>query len=157
MVTVAPADFNTVSPVDLIRRIAQGQGEFLLFALTPPRLATDRERAQEIADATAARLRPLGLDGLILYDIDDEAERNPAERPFPFMPTLDPADYLANHLETWPTPVIVYRAVGKYAPEDFAVLAVGARSRAVDDGPRRSSLERRESSDVARRCSSAAA
>lgn len=61
MVTVAPADFNTVSPVDLIRRIAQGQGEFLLFALTPPRLATDRERAQEIADATAARLRPLGL------------------------------------------------------------------------------------------------
>ena len=119
MVTVAPADFNTVSPVDLIRRIAQGQGEFLLFALTPPRLATDRERAQEIADATAARLRPLGLDGLILYDIHDEAERNPAERPFPFMPTLDPADYLANHLENWPTPVIVYRAVGKYAPEDL--------------------------------------
>jgi hypothetical protein len=35
VVTVAPADFNTVSPVDLIRRIAQGQGEFLLFALTP--------------------------------------------------------------------------------------------------------------------------
>ena len=81
-----------------------GQGEFLLFALTPPRLATDRERAQEIADVTAARLRPLGLDGLILYDIDDEAERNPGERPFPFMPTLDPADYRARHLDTWPTP-----------------------------------------------------
>lgn len=105
--------------MDLIRRIAQGQGEFLLFALTPPRLATDRERAQEIADATAARLRPLGLDGLILYDIHDEAERNPAERPFPFMPTLDPADYLANHLENWPTPVIVYRAVGKYRREEL--------------------------------------
>jgi Methylenetetrahydrofolate reductase len=110
---------NTVSPVDLIRRIKAGQGEFLLFALTPPRLATDRERAQEIADATVARLRPLGLDGLILYDIDDETERNPAERPFPFMPTLDPADYLANHLGTWPTPVIVYRAVSKYAPAEL--------------------------------------
>src|SRR4051794_41760582 len=84
---------NTVSPVDLIRRIDAGQGEFLLFALTPPRLATDRKRAQEIADVTVARLRPLGLDGLILYDVDDEAERNPVERPFPFMPTLDPADY----------------------------------------------------------------
>jgi hypothetical protein len=110
---------NTVSPVNLIRRIDAGQGEFLLFALTPPRLATDRERAQEIADVTVARLRPLGLDGLILYDIDDEAERNPAERPFPFMPTLDPADYRAKHLETWPTPVIVYRAVSKYAPADL--------------------------------------
>ena len=115
----APDRSNTVSPVDLIRRIEAGHGEFLLFALTPPRLATDRERVQEIADATVARLRPLGLDGLILYDIDDEAERNPAERPFPFMPTLDPADYLADHLGTWPTPVIVYRAVGKYAPEEL--------------------------------------
>lgn len=105
--------------MDLIRRIQDGQGEFLLFALTPPRLATDRERAQAIADTTVARLRPLGLDGLILYDIDDESERNAAERPFPFMPTLDPADYLADHLGTWSTPVIVYRAVGKYAPEDL--------------------------------------
>jgi hypothetical protein len=104
--------------VDLIRRIQDGQGEFLLFALTPPRLATDRERAREIADTTVARLRPLDLDGLILYDIDDESERNPAERPFPFMPTMDPADYLADHLGAWATPVIVYRAVGKYAPED---------------------------------------
>jgi hypothetical protein len=105
--------------VDLIRRIEDGQGEFLLFALTPPRLATDRDRAQEIADTTVARLQPLELDGLILYDIDDETERNPAERPFPFMPTLDPADYLADHLGTWAKPVIVYRAVGKYAPEDL--------------------------------------
>ena len=100
-------------PMNLIRRIDAGEGEFLLFALTPPRLATDRARAQEIADVTIARLRPLGLDGLILYDIDDETERNPAERPFPFMPTLDPADYLANHFGTWQTPVIVYRAVSR--------------------------------------------
>jgi hypothetical protein len=105
--------------MNLIRRIHGGESEFLLFALTPPRLKTGRERAQEIADATVARLRPLGLDGLILYDIDDEAERNPAERPFPFIPTLDPADYLANHLRTWETPVIVYRAVAKYAPAEL--------------------------------------
>jgi hypothetical protein len=105
--------------VNLISRIDTGRSEFLIFALTPPRLATDRERAQEIADATIARLGPLGLDGLILYDIDDEADRNPAERPFPFMPTLDPADYLANHFGGWDTPVIVYRAVSKYAPGEL--------------------------------------
>jgi hypothetical protein len=93
--------------VNLISRIDTGRSEFLIFALTPPRLATHRERAQEIAEATIARLGPLGLDGLILYDIDDEAARNPAERPFPFMPTLDPADYLANHFGGWNTPVIV--------------------------------------------------
>ena len=36
---------------------------------------------------TLERLRPLDLDGLVLYDIDDESDRNPAERPFPFLPT----------------------------------------------------------------------
>ncbi len=35
------------------------------------------------------------------------------------MPTLDPADYLTKHLGNWPTPVIVYRAVSKYAPADL--------------------------------------
>jgi Methylenetetrahydrofolate reductase len=105
--------------VNLIRRIDAGRGEFLLFALTPPHVPTDHQRAQEIADATLARLRPLGLDGLILYDIDDETERNPVERPVPFMPTLDPADYLAKHFGAWHSPVIVYRAVGKYAPDEL--------------------------------------
>src|SRR5919202_5163270 len=104
---------------DLIQRITAGRGGVLVFALTPPRHDTDRDRAREIADATVARLRPLGLDGLILYDIDDETERNSAERPFPFMPTLDPADYLADHLGAWATPVIVYRAVSKYTPTEL--------------------------------------
>lgn len=105
--------------MNLIHRIESGQGEFLLFALTPPTLATEPERAQEIADATITRLRPLELDGLILYDIDDESERNPDERPFPFTPTIDPAEFLADHLGAWQTPVIVYRAVSKYAPADL--------------------------------------
>lgn len=103
--------------MDLTPRIDAGRGEFILFALTPPSLATDGPRVQEIADATIARLRPLDLDGLILYDIDDESDRNPEERPFPFMPTIDPANYLADNLEDWETPVVVYRAVSKYAPD----------------------------------------
>jgi hypothetical protein len=100
----------------LIDRIAKGSGEFLLFALTPPRSTSAGERAQEIAEATLARLRPLDLDGLVLYDIADEATRSPAERPFPFMPTLDPADFLADNLTSWAGPAVVYRAVSKYSP-----------------------------------------
>ena len=41
--------------MDLVRRIDRSAGEFLLFALTPPRAATERERVQQIADATIAR------------------------------------------------------------------------------------------------------
>lgn len=100
--------------MSLVDRIADRSGEFLLFALTPPRLASAGERAQGVADVTIARLRSLGLDGLVLYDIADEAARNPTQRPFPFMPTLDPAAFLADNLTGWPTPVVVYRAVSKY-------------------------------------------
>lgn len=105
--------------MDLQDRITSLRGEFLLFALTPPRSSTTPERAQEIADITARRLEPLGLDGLILYDIDDEGDRNPEERPFPFLPTMDPADYLEGHLKTWRTPVVVYRATSKYTEEEL--------------------------------------
>lgn len=101
--------------MDLPRRIASRQGEFLLFALTPPRLSSAPEKLREIAEVTVSRLEPLGLDGLIMYDIDDESDRNPEERPFPFLPTMDPADYLDGYLRAWRTPVVVYRATAKYS------------------------------------------
>jgi len=127
--------------VDLQRRILERRGEFLLFALTPPRRATSALRAQEIADITAKRLQELDLDGLVLYDIDDESDRNPQERPFPFLPTMDPAEYLSRHLEDWNTPTVVYRAVGKHVeselrswlgtqePDRVLTVFVGAASR----------------------------
>ena len=103
--------------VDLAARISSGQGEFLLFAITPPRRSTPTERLAAIAQATIDRLAHLDLDGLVIYDIDDESSRNPVERPFPFSPTVDPGQYRADHLQSWQGPVIVYRAVGKYQRE----------------------------------------
>ncbi|MFL6061537.1 MAG: methylenetetrahydrofolate reductase [Marmoricola sp.] len=105
--------------MDIAARIAAGLGDFILFAVTPPRASTPADRLPEIARATVERLEHLDLDGLVLYDIDDESSRNPEERPFPFSPTVDPARYRTSHLERWRTPVIVYRAVGKYPREDL--------------------------------------
>ena len=131
----------TLQRVELQRRIAEGAGEFLLFALTPPRLTTEPEQASQIAAKTLERLRSVGLDGLVLYDIDDESDRNPEERPFPFLPTMDPADYVARDLVGLEVPAIVYRAVSKYpeqrlrswlseqAPTQALSVFVGASSR----------------------------
>ena len=131
----------TLQRVELQRRIAEGAGEFLLFALTPPRLTTEPEQASQIAAKTLERLRSVGLDGLVLYDIDDESDRNPEERPFPFLPTMNPADYLARYLVGLEVPAIVYRAVSKYpeqglrlwlseqAPTHALSVFVGASSR----------------------------
>ncbi|HJQ06142.1 MAG TPA: methylenetetrahydrofolate reductase [Nocardioides sp.] len=116
--------------MQVVERIASGRGGFVLFAITPPRESTPAERLPEIARATIERLEGLDLDGLVLYDIDDESSRNPAERPFPFSPTIDPSAYRAGHLQDWPTPVIVYRAVGKYQRE-------GLRTWLTDQDPER--------------------
>jgi len=130
-----------VPAMTLIDQITDGSGGFLTFALTPPRSSTTGDRAQEIADATLDRLRPLDLDGLVLYDIADETSRNRAQRPFPFMPTLDPATYLSDYLTGWHGPVVVYRAVTKYPrpelqtwierqdPSRVLTVLVGAASR----------------------------
>ncbi|MBL7256160.1 5,10-methylenetetrahydrofolate reductase [Actinoplanes sp. LDG1-01] len=91
----------------------------MLFSITPPRRATAPERVKEIAEVTVRRLAGLDLDGLILYDIDDESDRNPDERPFPYLPTLDPASFHTDHLGDWDKPTIVYRSVGKYTEQDL--------------------------------------
>jgi hypothetical protein len=105
--------------MNLHRRIASRSSEFMLFAVTPPRLTTSPQDAAEIARVTLERLRSLAIDGLVLYDIDDESDRNPDERPFPFLPTMDPADYLARGLARLEVPAVVYRAVGKYREDRF--------------------------------------
>ncbi len=127
--------------MDLQQRLIEARGEFLFFALTPPKATTSYAKTQEIADAMTKRLQSLELDGLVLYDIDDESERNPKERPFPFLPTMDPADFLSSYLDTSGTPVVVYRSVGKYdenqlrdwldaqKPERTLTVFVGSPSR----------------------------
>lgn len=94
--------------------MAGAGGGVLLFGITPPRLSTPPERIREITAATLARLDDLDVDGLALYDIDDESDRNPQERPFPYLPTMDPAAYHAQYLGEWKRPAVIYRCVGKY-------------------------------------------
>ena len=104
----------------LQRMLAEARPGVLLFSITPPRRNASSERIKEIAAVTLERLAPLDVDGLILYDIDDESDRNPDERPFPYLPTLDPAWYHAEHLGGWDRPAVIYRCVGKYQEHELA-------------------------------------
>ncbi|WIM97758.1 5,10-methylenetetrahydrofolate reductase [Actinoplanes oblitus] len=138
--------------------LAETRSGVLLFSVTPPKRSTAEERIKEIAEVTLERIGGLDLDGLILYDIDDESDRNPEERPFPFLATLDPARYYETHLGGWTRPVIIYRCVGKYAedelrdwmreadPERVLSVFVGASSggKAVHTGLRRAQELRAE-------------
>jgi len=121
--------------VDLVQRLVAGEGEFLLFAITPAKAATGTDDLRRIAELTLSRLRALNPAGVVLYDILEERDRNPETRPVPFLPTLDPAEYLTHYLSAWDKP-----AVGKYpepqlqasmqrqSPDRIATVLVGASS-----------------------------
>jgi len=113
------------SAQQLLQRAERG---VLLYGITPPSLTTTPERTHEIAQAMLDRLEPVALDGLIVYDVDAESDRSADERPFPFMPMMDPADFVEQHLSGWTRPVVVYRAVGKYGEEELSSWLVEADS-----------------------------
>jgi hypothetical protein len=111
--------------------IKAAEGGILLFGLTPPRLSVGPQRMADIAAVTIARLSAIEIDGLVLYDIDDESDRNTDERPFPYLPTVDPAEFYPTYLTQWPRPVVIYRCVGKYGEHDLADWLTSIDSRDV--------------------------
>jgi len=86
----------------------------LLYGTTPPRAGTGEDATRQAADKLAARLAPLPLDGVVVYDIQDETGRTPAAapRPFPFMETIDPRGYAREITSLTGRPTIVYKALG---------------------------------------------
>ena len=92
--------------LDKIRRRESG---ILLYGITPPKAETPFERVCEIAAKNIGRIAPQDIDALIVYDVQDEAERTTAERPFPFSSSLDPLQYATQHLQSLAIPKIIYR------------------------------------------------
>lgn len=103
----------------LVDKIRNRDTNILLYGITPPKKGTEPDKIHDIAARQMARLLPHDIDGLILYDIQDEAARTDEERPFPFIETLDPYDYSQRHLSELAVPKIIYRAVGKYSPDQL--------------------------------------
>ncbi|SNU01316.1 5,10-methylenetetrahydrofolate reductase [Ruaniaceae bacterium KH17] len=106
--------------MDVVQSVREGRGGFLLFGITPPKAATPPDRLSQITEANLDRLRAANADGIALYDIAEEQDRNPDARPFPFLPTHDPGEYLAHHLRDWHKSTVIYRAVGKYSEPELA-------------------------------------
>jgi hypothetical protein len=86
----------------------------LLYGTTPPRLGTSPEAAAGAADKLAARLQGLPLDGVVVYDIQDETGRTETPRPFPFAGTLDPRVYGRLLVERLGKPAITYKSLGAF-------------------------------------------
>lgn len=81
------------------------------YGITPPKRSLGPDKRQEIAERQAARIRTLPIDGLVVYDLQDESERTQDERPFPYIETVDPVDYAFGDLSSVTLPKVCYRCV----------------------------------------------
>jgi hypothetical protein len=99
--------------MDLKAKLPDPRQTVLLYGTTPPRLGTPPESVAAAADKLAARLAPLPLDGVVVYDIQDETGRTQHPRPFPFVGTVDPRSYSTSLQERSGRPTIVYKALGE--------------------------------------------
>jgi hypothetical protein len=115
--------------VELVRRRAGG---IRLFGLAPPRRDADPAKVEEVAALQRGRLTALAPDGVVVYDIQDEPGRTSAPRPFPFLPTLDPAAWADAHLAGLPAPRVVYRSTAGVDPE---ALGPWLRARSASGAP----------------------
>lgn len=94
--------------MDLKAKLPDPRRTVLLYGTTPPRPGTAPEAVAAAADKLSARLAGLPLDGLVIYDIQDETGRTSQPRPFPFVGTVDPREYA----RFFRLPTIVYKALG---------------------------------------------
>ena len=105
------------------QKIERGESGALLYGITPPRRDYTEERIREISARRIERIRGLDVDGLVVYDLQDESLRNPETRPFPYLPTVDAATYSNNYLSTLEMPTVLYKPVATETPESFAKWA----------------------------------
>ena len=103
----------------LADKIRNRESGIVLYGITPPKANNSEERVEEISLKQLERIKDLTIDGLIIYDIQDETARTNEERPFEFIHTVDPALYSRHYLKALEVPKIVYRCVGNYEAESF--------------------------------------
>ncbi len=113
----------------LADRILRREGGICLYGITPPKQATPLESLPEVARVQRERIAAIGPDGVIVYDIQDESDRNSEARPFPFFPLIDSAEYSERHLGELPVDKIVYRCVHRLPRADFVSWLEQTRAR----------------------------
>jgi len=112
----------------LAEKLAARTPGICLYGFAPPKQATPSEQLKAIVAQHRVRLESLPVDGLIIYDIQDEAERVATPRPFPFLPTISPEVYAYDHLGGLPIPKIIYRCVSRDTPDGFVQWIQGVNA-----------------------------
>ena len=97
---------------ELAAKLRSRSGLVLLYGTTPPRAGANDDALRQTAEKLAERLAPLPLDGVVVYDIQDESGRASTPRPFAFSGTIDPPIYARLLTQLSGRATINYKCVG---------------------------------------------
>ncbi|WMJ75545.1 methylenetetrahydrofolate reductase [Cytophagaceae bacterium ABcell3] len=113
----------------------------LTYGITPPKANNTEEKVQEIAKKQIDRIKNLNIDALIIYDIQDESDRISDDRPYPFLPTMDPKKYADSYLNEINVPKVLFKCVGNCCPNKLSkeIREVNQKQHYVFVGPSSSS------------------
>lgn len=104
---------------NLTGKLKQSESGVFIYSLTPPAEDISTEKLYDLNRRRAGRISTIDVDGLSIYDVQEEKERNPEKRTYSYRPALDPVKYgksLKNHSEL---PQIIYLASGKYREDEL--------------------------------------
>ena len=90
-----------------------------LYGTTPTRADVPEAKMHFAAERLGNRARKLQIDGVVVYDIQDETGRTDAERPFPFLPTRESREYARLVRELSGRETICYKCVRNETPQSW--------------------------------------
>jgi len=84
-----------------------------LYGTVPPRQSTPIEKVRMYAKNLVEDVEKLGVDALVIYDVQDEPSRSGETRPFPFARSHEPEVFvkIVKEYTTKPLECIVYRSL----------------------------------------------
>jgi len=105
--------------MSLVDKLAAPGGAVFLYGTTPPREGSAADVVTSAAERLHCRIEGLPLDGMVVYDLQDESARIAAPRPFPFARTVDSRSYSALLGSLTSKPTITYKCIGQADENDW--------------------------------------
>jgi len=115
---------------------------FYLYGTVPPRQSVPSDKVEKMAEKLVSEIEGLGVDALVIYDVQEEVGRTDGDRPFPYYPSVKPEDYVTILKRFMKTPIecIIYHALPYHAKIDFTeflekVINSGSNAIVLVGGP----------------------
>lgn len=100
--------------MQLTSKLLDRGGHVLLYGTTPP-----HQNPAQAALRLLERVGRLPLDGLLVYDLQDESVRSGQARPFPFSPTVDSREYARLLRALSGHDVVCYKCIGDMDEQEW--------------------------------------